>query len=512
MRRRKEQDRECDGRTSRSPIRRLPLILVFVFVALLVGAGAGPAVGQAIGPIQTEVSVFGAGSSTDDHPFWLDANQFGRFDRSGATLGTRVAARRPFSEEVDGFDYGFGVDLLARASDNSTLHAQELYGQLRYGKFQLTAGWKKRTVGRVDTARSLGGMTLSGNATPLPKLSVSTDGYLSVPGTGDYLGVKGYMAHGWMESDRFIRNSFVHEKYGYLRLLPPDFPVTVHAGLIHHAFWGGDPPAGLSGREDEGAFDGGLKQFGRVIFATRGSTTRGGLETGPDHIGNYDFGADVDVGPVQGRIYRQFFFEDSPGLRFRNVWDGLWGGSLRRTDGPALLEAVLYEHFRLIKQGSSSRRNEPAEGGNQAFSHSLFRGGWTHQGRMMGIPLVTPPNKTPGLSEDLPGIANSLVIAHHVALEGTVLPSLSYRLTGTYSENSGSTSVCATVDCSKTIDRRFSRTSQWSFLLETFGTVPGTDRLSYELGLAVDTGDFRDESVGVRVGLTWHGLYTPGGQ
>jgi len=60
------------------------------------------------------------------------------------------------------------------------------------------------------------------------------------------------------------------------------------------------------------------------------------------------------------------------------------------------------------------------------------------------------------------------------------------------------------------IDRRFSRTGQWSFLVEAFGGVPGVEQLSYELGVAVDTGDFRKESVGVRFGLTWRGLHRSG--
>jgi hypothetical protein len=48
--------------------------------------------------------------------------------------------------------------------------------------------------------------------------------------------------------------------------------------------------------------------------------------------------------------------------------------------------------------------------------------------------------------------------------------------------------------------------------VEVFGRVPGTDQLSYDLGVAVDTGDFRKESVGVRVGLTWRRLQDPLGR
>ncbi|MEF8816335.1 MAG: capsule assembly Wzi family protein [Salinibacter sp.] len=494
------------------PHQRLAGSTSSLLVGLLMGAGicgllvettARPAQAQGVGPIQAEVSVFGAGASTEALPFWLGANQYGRLGRSGTPLGARLAARRPFSGAAGGLDYAVGASLLGRASAHSTLHVQELYGQLRSRGLQLTAGWKKQVIGRVDTARSLGGITRSPNATPLPKVSVSTDGYVPVPGTNGFLSVKGYLAHGWMDGDRVVRSPFLHEKYGYLRILPPDGPVTLHAGLIHHALWGGTPTAPVAGQE-EGAFRDGLRQFGRVFFALRGSNERG-----PDHMGNYDFSADVAAGPVKGQVYRQFFFEDKPGLWFRNVWDGLWGVSLQRSGEPSLVDAILYEHFRFIRQNAKYAEGERA-GADRNFSQSLYRSGWTYQGRTLGLPLVTPPANTPGVPDDRPGIANSLVVAHHVAVEGTLhQPGLSYRLTGTYSENSGSTSLCSDADCTRLLDDRFSRTSQWSFLMEAFGQVPGTEHLSYDLGVAVDTGDFRRESVGVRVGLTWQGLYDP---
>ena len=489
--------RWCISRSSRPVLGSV--LLVFLFHGAL-GGCIQLAQGQGVGPIPSTVSVFGAGASTDRVPFWLDANQFGRFGREGTTLGTHFMARRPYPETRKGLDYSFGLAVVGRPSPQSTLYVQELYGRLRYKSAQVMAGWKEQVIGRVDTARSLGGITLSQNATPLPKVSVSTDGYVSVPWTNDFLGVKGYLAHGWMGADRVVRNALLHEKYGYLRILPSDSPVTLHAGLIHHALWGGTPSEAVVGRE-QGAFRGGLEQFGRVFFAVRGSG-----EVGPDHMGNYDFSVDIKTGPIEGQVYRQFFFEDAPGLWFRNVWDGLWGLSLQRSGEPALLDAVLYEHFRLIKQGSSSLRNE-VEGGNDAFTHNLFRSGWTYQGRMLGLPLVTPPGNTPGVPDGRPGIANSLVIAHHMAIEGTVRPGLSYRLTGTYSENSGGTEVCGDPECAEVIDRRFSRTGQWSFLVEAFGGVPGVEKLSYDLGVAIDTGDFRKESVGLRFGLTWRGLH-----
>ena len=83
------------------------LLLIFLFHGVL-GGCIHSAQGQGVGPISSTVSVFGAGSSTAQVPSWLDANQFGRFDREGTTLGARLAARRPSSGTDDGLDYSVG--------------------------------------------------------------------------------------------------------------------------------------------------------------------------------------------------------------------------------------------------------------------------------------------------------------------------------------------------------------------------------------------------------------------
>jgi hypothetical protein len=96
----------------------------------------------------------------------------------------------------------------------------------------------EHTAGRVDTSQSLGSVVRSRNAPPLPRVTLSTEGYVPVPGTGARLSAQCHIEHDWLESDRFVEGAFLHEKSLYLRFLSPEFPVTVHAGITHHVQWG----------------------------------------------------------------------------------------------------------------------------------------------------------------------------------------------------------------------------------------------------------------------------------
>ena len=281
--------------------------------------------------------MFGAAGTGENLPFWLAANQYGMVDPTSTNTGLRLGAQRPF-EGKSGFDYALGAEVLGRASQNGTLTVQQLYGRLRYGRLQLTVGRREQMIGRVDTSLSLGSVTWSRNAPPPPKISLSSDGYVPVPGTGAGLFVQGHIEHGWLESDRFVEDAFLHEKSLYLRFLPPEFPVTVHAGITHHVQWGGTHP-------QRGPQASSLGEWADVAFLTDVFTKdRTEAESGrsnANHLGMYDFSVDVDLGGWSGRVYRQFYHEDVASLWFRNVWDGLWGLSLRQEGESALVSAVL---------------------------------------------------------------------------------------------------------------------------------------------------------------------------
>lgn len=479
---------------------RRRLVLSFCALGLMgVLLNPTPTSGQALPPLRYEASVFGAGSSTGELPFWLSANEYGTIDRGAANLGVQLAVERPFSK-TRALDYALGVDVLARASEYSTLHAHELYGQLRYWKFQLTAGWKEQTIGLVDSTLSMGSMMTSGNAPPFPRVSISTPHYVSVPGTRGFISFKGYFAHGWFPDDRFVSGAYLHQKYLYGRIFPPDFPVQLHSGITHAATWGGTHP-------ELGNLADGLDDFWTVI--TSQSTDDPDAKTGTKHVlgsalGSFDFGITFDAFGMDGHVSRQFYVETAAGAQFRNVWDGLWSASLRWSDDPQIVEKIAWEHLYTKRQ--SAQMDDPdlisfrRFGHDIYYSNSIYRSGWVLHGRTIGNPLLFSDGEHPGVD-------NNIVIAHHVGLQGT-LAGTPYRLFGTWSRNYGSRGVCTDPACSQR-ERRISEPplTQWSFLAEASRTVSKAHGLSVRAAVSYDTGEVYEERVGARLGITWRGLY-----
>jgi hypothetical protein len=477
---------------------RLPFGAV-VLAALLLVCGFRAAKAQDLGPLQGQVSLFGAAGTGERLPFWLGANTYGTVDRTAANLGTRLAARRPFANDA-GFDVAFGADLLARASGTSTAHLHQLYGQLRYGPLQATAGWKRRTIGRVDSALSMGSMMVSPNAPPVPRVSASIPDFLGVPGTRNYLAFQGHFDHGWLAGDRVVADAYLHSKSFYLRILPERLPVQLYGGIVHNVLWAGTHPQFGDLPDD-------LDAFWKVITAQESLDPEAEPSAEGEALGSgngmYDVSIDAEVWGVDARAYRQFYIETSAGAQFRSVWDGLWGVRLDWAEGPLPVERVLWEHLYTKRQSAQLGNPDSPSfgrfGTDKYYSNGVYRTGWTVSGRTIGTPLLFADGENPGVD-------NNIVIAHHVALAGTIAGA-GYRVAGTWSRNYGSRRVCAQPDClgpggAESRVYEPPRT-QWSFLAAVTRTLAPTYGVTLRAAVAYDTGAVYEERVGLRLGLTW---------
>jgi hypothetical protein len=461
--------------------------------ALLASAPRRAAAQAPLDSLWASVTLFGAAGSDGAPPFWLAANQHGRVDPTSASMGLRLRARRPFTD-TGGLDYAFGIELLGRASRRSTATLHQLYGQVRHWKLRLTAGRRAQSIGRVDTSLSVGSTTHSRNAPPLPRVSIASDGYVAVPGTGEGLALKGALSHGWMGTDRVVEGAYIHEKSLYARFLPPAFPVNAYAGITHHVQWGGTHP-------EEGPQQASLARWIDVALVSDVLTDyRPEAEApafDPNHLAMYDFSLSVDLGGARARAYRQFYHEDIASFNFRNVWDGLWGVSLRREESGALIDGILWEHLRMTRHNARFSAGEE-RGSDSYYNHGRYESGWTYQGRTLGTPLLTPAATTPGTGDAAIGVANNIVVAHHVGVEGHLGAGLSYEALGTYSRNYGARSRCDPCDYGRT-DRR----DQYSVRLAVRGPLPGRPDLRVRAAAALDTGEFYDERIGLLLALTW---------
>ena len=465
-------------------------------IILTLGVMTEPAAGQTI-EYDAELSV--AGAASDSLPFWMTANQYGRVDpRSTNTLFT--FALRKSVRTAKTVDYGLGAELLGRASERSSLHAHQLYGVLKTGPVRLQAGWRHHTSGMVDSTLSMGSTMWSRNAPPMPKLSVAVPEYVAIPGTQGFLAVRGYMAHGWFGPERYVDRPYLHEKYAYVRIRFPRLPIQGHAGLHHNVVWAGRHPT-------RGDLPDGFRNLLRVALgqgAPEGSNTAIGEQTNVfgNSVAAYDFGVTFTANSIRGQASRQVYAEDTPGLALRNVWDGLWSFSIHCMENGHPIDALLYEHFRMTRQGARSDLNEP-RGTNNAYNHSVYRSGWTYRGRTIGTPLLTA-------GRSVPGVVNNIVVAHHLGLAGTIRPRLRYQALVTYSRNYGATAVCQNPECATRGANRTARRDRYALQIAAEGTLPGwPDGLSAQWGITADWGAFTSDRFGLFLGLRWQGLARP---
>lgn len=462
-------------------------------VLFLISACAPDATAQ---PVEYSARVGVVGATSGELPFWMAANQYGRIDPRSAGALFDIAARKPLRHGKP-FDYGIGVEMLGRASEQSALYAHQLYGALQTGPLRWQAGWREHTSGMVDPTLSMGSTMWSRNASPMPKLSVAVPEYVAIPGTQGFLAVRGYVAHGWLGPNRYIDRPYLHEKYAYLRIRFPGLPVQGHAGFHHNVVWAGTHPT-------QGDLPDGFNNFLRVVLgqgAPEGSNTATGEQSNAfgNTVAAYDFAVTFAAGGVRGQVARQFYIEDTVSLAFRNVWDGLWSLSLRRAETGHLVDALVYEHLRMTRQGARTDLNEP-RGPDSYYNNFAYRSGWTYRGRTLGTPLLLA-------GEDVPGITNNIVVAHHVGLRGTVQPQLRYRALLTYSRNYGASKICGDADCNTRVDGRTDRRDRYTTHLIAEGALPDWARgLSAYASVSADLGFFNTDRVGLAGGLRWQGL------
>ena len=466
-------------------------------VLLLIGVCSLDASAQ---PIEYDARAGVVGATSGELPFWMEANQHGRIDPRSAGALFDMSVRKPLRDATS-IDYGVGVEVLGRASERSALHAHQLYGALKTGPLHWQAGWREHTSGIVDSTLSMGSTMWSRNASPMPKLSVAIPEYAALPGTQGFLAVRGYVAHGWFGPNRYIDRPYLHEKYAYLRIQLPGLPVQGHAGFHHNVVWAGTHPT-------QGNLPDGFSNFLRVVLgqgASEGSNTAIGEQSNAfgNTVAAYDFALTFATGDIRGHVARQFYIEDTVSLAFRNVWDGLWSLGLRRAEAGHLVDALLYEHLRMTRQGARSDLDE-ARGPDSYYNNFVYRSGWAYRGRTLGTPLLLA-------GETVPGITNNIVVAHHVGLRGTVRPQLRYQTLLTYSRNYGASQICGDADCTTRVDGRTDRRDRYAIHLTVQGALPNWPAgLSAQASVSADLGFFDTNRFGLAGGLRWQGLIQRG--
>ncbi|SMO42860.1 capsule assembly Wzi family protein [Fodinibius sediminis] len=435
----------------------------------------------------------------DQLPFWLYANTDGMVEPSGSNFINRFYTYFSEQDSSDGLDFAGGFDAFARLSDYDTLVFTELFADLRYGGLTIRGGRFYDPMGLHDRDLSMGSMLVSRNAIPVPKIRVGTSNFVSVPRSGDHLQFKAMISHGWFTDERYIENPYLHQKFFYLRYKHRRFDLT--AGAAHNTVWGGIHPG--VGNQAPYELPSSFSDYLDVVLGQSASGNNVPWNEISNSVGNsvaaYEAKVGVNFNHFRLQAYRLFYLEDKVALSFRSPWDGMWGAGVTFDDSEGWVTKVLWEHLNTKRQNAWI--NTPW-GRTNYYNNGVYRSGWSHEGRVLGNPLIIN-----GPVSDFDGgtypISNNIIIAHHVGIQGRPGDRLFYKALLTYSRNYG-TNVDQGERPYTPLDEL--RVDEYSSLLRLKYRASRGYGVSLIGSLALDLGAlYEGRRLGFQVGVAWEG-------
>lgn len=411
--------------------------------------------------IVTSAMLLGAAGAGGDMPFWATANQFGLMpDKSGAIA--LVQARQDFDPSKD-FQWEWGVSLGARGDMVKPIEflPDEVYAGVRWKPLYLELGMKRPVqkyfgadsrLGTLST--SAGNVANSGNAMNMPGYSLNL-APVSISGPRNWVQISGAWGDYRTWDNRYVKGAWVHNMKAYLHVNIYDFSFI--SGLDHYAMWAGTSP--VFGEHKVTFMD--YVRMSLGMSAPAGSSYNPGDQV--NVIGDQK-GALLFRFEYRGKGWTASFqhdipYEDKSGMKFQNFPDGVNTLSFSFEDKKRWVSDVVYEFIYTMKQSGPLHErpatpeekakqdpNDPwygyvlLNGEDDYFNNEEYCSGWTHHGRTIGLPLITPWGTKAGKwnRRDITmGVENNRIRAHHLGISGMLFRQVPYRLMLTYSDNFG---------------------------------------------------------------------------
>ena len=141
----------------------------------------------------------------DYAPLWLTANRQGLsgVETRSAYLRAGVAWQRELNR---GWRVWAGLDLAGTYGQTAPFVVQQAYADVGWRWGNLSLGSKERWPEMKDPELSSGAMVEGSNARPVPQARLEIPEYVAVPGTKQWLALKGHIAYGRFTDDGWQRD------------------------------------------------------------------------------------------------------------------------------------------------------------------------------------------------------------------------------------------------------------------------------------------------------------------
>ena len=319
-----------------------------------------------------------------------------------------------------------------------------------------------------------------------------------------------------METRRYLTDVLVHHKSGFLRFGKPERPLTVEVGLEMATQFGGTThyADGTVTRHDRDP-----KAFFKAIYGGKNDKESGNYRSAEGNmLGSWLMRVNYDRPSYAISAYADHYFEDDSQL-FMMDFDGYGKGDewKQRKHHRVLLyplrDILLGIHLHLkrflpvqhlvVEYISSRYQSGPIYhdhsmyipdhiGGSDNYLNHGTYGSWSHWGQISGNPLY----RAPLYDGNALGTMSNRFKAFHVALAGSPLPSLSYRLFATWQKSWGTYSN-PFLDVQRNV----------SLMAEAEYSLPGTLRgITLRGAVGTDRGKLLGNNTGAQFSIIWKGL------
>ncbi|WP_323757937.1 capsule assembly Wzi family protein [Roseivirga sp.] len=340
-------------------------------------------------------------STNGSVPFWMRGNNSQRFKNGEANFVYSNLFLNKDIGRTNNLNYFYGIEWSGIASDKEYGNLIQNYIGLSYSSFIFTVGQKEEFFG-YNPALGFGNLVNGNNSRPIPKLSLQTRDWF--PLISSFLSVKGYIAHGWLEADRYQSGALLHEKYLHFKFNTESLPIQFNFGITHNAQWGGQ------NRENNLRQPTGFSNFMRILLASKGG--RNALDTDKinalgNHLGTWDLLLKINISENWTiESYIQWLWEDGSGLKPKNWNAGVYGFSINQIDELGSLNKLGVEIVNTSNQGGSL--SGLGAGPDNFLNNSVYRNGWTYNSQLIGSPIFLIINPENTLSNTINNVITGL--------------------------------------------------------------------------------------------------------
>lgn len=400
--------------------------------------------------IEYKTELTGSFSKGEVAPLWFSSNRYGLGTPNPNSGYFRAGLMRDIHHDYSRkWRVGYGADIAVPMGMDKCFVLQQLYVDAQWKNLRLSIGQKERQLELKNDFLSSGGLGTGINARPLPQVRLEVPDFLNIPGTRNWLAIKGYIAYGaytdngWQKKHnnnsgyKYTANSLYHTKAGFLRIGNTEkFPVSLTGGLEMSCQFGGHAWNLMEGnRVYDEDLPSGLKSFLNA-FIPGGSDSNDGLNPNKEgnQLGSWHLSVDYQGKGWKARGYAEHFFEDHSQMFLQYPWkDMLWGIEVELPKN-RWVSTILYEHLKTTHQSgpvyhdATSVLPEQISAVDQYYNNHIY-GAWQHAGFTMGTPLLISPiyNKDGSIN-----VYHNRVKMHHIGICGEPTNHLAWRFLYTH--------------------------------------------------------------------------------